>query len=129
MDGSEAESYVYQKVMCTVASGGVVVQKKTFWPPLRTIDDIIVAARRGGGGRSEYAFRIGKTDRFAWEQALMPKLQAKYTDAPGDDPIGGASALKRKAAVYSKLVQSAARAMALGRWDLVSQRATEIQPR
>ena len=32
-------------------------------------------------------------------------------------------------AVYSKLVQSAARAMALGRWDLVSQRATEIQPR
>ena len=53
----------------------------------------------GKGRRSEYAFRTGKADRFAWEQALMPKLQAKYTDAPGDGPVNGASALKRKAAV------------------------------
>ena len=29
----------------------------------------------------------------------MPKLDAKYTDAPGDDPVTGASTIKRKACI------------------------------
>ena len=54
------------------------------------------SSSRGG---KKYYFRIGITDRFAWEQALVPKLDAKYTDAPGDDPVTGASAIKRKACI------------------------------
>ena len=49
------------------------------------------SSRRKGG---RYDFRIGKTDRFAWEQLIVPKLNSKYTDAPGDDPINGAAAVK-----------------------------------
>ena len=48
---------------------------------------------------SKYIFRIGKTDRFAWEQVIMPKLNARYTDAPGGDPVAGAAAIKRKALI------------------------------